>query len=257
MRLGAQVYSIRNQIQSPEGYFTTMVQLKSLGYDTVQHAGAAIGDPYLLRDLTQQAGLKQVCPNIDAKPILEDVDKVIETVRILGCDSIMLPYITPDDFVTLGSFREAWKPLEKPLEKLLDAGIIPAYHNHDFDIAPMSDWDGSFVDWLMENKPGWQFILDVCWAEFARQDVCAIFDKLGSRINCVHFKDYTGGMSCRHIPVFCACGKGIVQLKAYAQKVRQWGIQDVIVEQDNALQYPDPMAQMGRSAAHLKNLFEL
>lgn len=257
MRLGAQVYSVRNAIQTPEGYFTAMVQLKAMGYDTVQHAGAAISDPYLLRDLTQQAGLRQVCPNIDAKDILEDADKVIETVRILGCDSIMLPYITPDDFVTLDSFLQAWKPLEKPIEKLLDAGITPAYHNHDFDVAPMFDWDGSFVDWLFEHKKGWQFILDVCWAEFARTDVCGYFDKLADRINCVHFKDYTGGMNCRHMPVFCACGKGIVELPRYAERARQLGIKDVIVEQDNALCYPDPMGQMKQSADYLQDLFEI
>jgi len=255
MHLGAQVYSIRDQIQTPEGYFGAMVQLKAMGYDTVQHAGAAVTDPYLLRDLTQQAGLKQVCPNIDAAPILEDVDKVIETVRVLGCDSIMLPYVTPDDFSTLASFRAAWAPLEKPIQKLMDAGIVPAYHNHDFDVAPMSDWDGSFVEWLLENRPGWQFILDVCWAEYARQDVGGLFGKLGDRLNCVHFKDYTGGMNARHIPVFCACGKGVVALEAYAGWVQQLGIWDVIVEQDNALHYPDPMMQMRQSAQCLQKLF--
>lgn len=255
MYLGAQVYSIRNQLQTPEGYFSAMVQLKAMGYDTVQHAGAPLGDPYLLRDLTQQAGLRQVCPNIDAKPLLEDVDKVIADLRVLGCDSIMLPYITPDDFVTLSSFQKAWEPLEAPVQKLLDSGIIPAYHNHDFDVAPMSDWDGSFVDWLFENRPGWQFILDVCWAEYAHTDVCGWFRKLGDRINCVHFKDYTGGMSARHIPVFCACGKGVVDLPKYAEAVKALGIQDVIVEQDNALNYPEPMAQMKQSAAALEALF--
>ena len=126
MNLGAQVYSVRNQIQTPEGYLATMWELKTQGYDTVQHAGAALTDAYLLRDLTQQAGLRQTCPNIDAAPLLEDPDKVIETVRILGCDSIMLPYITPDDFVTKDSFLAAWAPLEAPIQKLMDAGSAVA-----------------------------------------------------------------------------------------------------------------------------------
>lgn len=256
MILGAQVYSVRTAIKSPEGYLETMRKLKAMGYETVQHAGAALDDAYLLRDLTQQAGLRQVCPNIDAKPLIENVDQVIADVKVLGCDSIMLPYITPDDFVTLESFQQAWAPLEKPILKLQEAGIAPAYHNHDFDVAPMFDWDGSFVQWLMENRPGWKFILDVCWVEFARADVRALLDDMGSRLDCVHFKDYTGGMSCRHIPVFCACGKGRVDLPAYAQKVKAMGIADVIVEQDNAIAYPDPFDQMAQSAAHLKKLFQ-
>ena len=255
MILGAQVYSVRTSIQTPEGYLQTMQKLKAMGYETVQHAGAALEDAYLLRDLTQQAGLRQVCPNIDARPLIEDPDKVIRDVKVLGCDSVMLPYITPDDFVTLDSFLQAWKPLEAAIVKLQEAGITPAYHNHDFDVAPIFDWDGSFVEWLLENRPGWKFIVDVCWAEFARRDVCALLDKLGSRVECVHFKDYTGGMSCRHIPVFCACGKGRVDLPRYAQKVQAMGIQDVIVEQDNALRYPDPMEQMAQSAVCLQALF--
>ena len=255
MYLGAQVYSVRDRIKTPEGYFAVMAELKGMSYETVQHAGAAIGDPYLLRDLTQQAGLRQVCPNIDRAPILENVAKVVETVKILGADSIMLPYITPDAFNSLESYQAAWKELEKPLEQLLDAGITPVYHNHDFDVAPMTGWDGSWVEWLLEHKPGWEFLLDVCWAEYAHRDVSTLFDKLGSRIHCVHFKDYTGGMNDRHVPVFCACGSGVVRLADYQKKVEALGIRDVIVEQDNALDYPDPMGQMRASAQYLKKLF--
>lgn len=254
MILGAQVYSVRSMIQTPEGYLQVLKGLKTMGYETAQHAGAALTDPYLLRDMTAEAGLRQICPNIDAKPILEDVDKVIEAVRILGCDSIMLPYITPDNFVTLKSFRENWAALETPIQKLLDAGITPVYHNHDFDVAPMSDWDGSFVQWLLENRPGWKFLLDVCWAEYARTNVLGYFDQLGDRIHSVHFKDYTGGMTCHHMPLFCACGKGIVQLERYMEKAKEMGIEHVIVEQDNAISYPDPMEQMAQSAAYLKQI---
>ena len=255
MRLGAQIYSLRTRIQTPEGYLEAMKQLKAMGYETIQHAGAPITDPYLLRDMTQEAGLTQICPNIDAAPLLEDPDKVIEAVRVLGCDSIMLPYITPDNFVTLESFLVNWAPLETPLKKLQDAGITPAYHNHDFDIAPMRNYDGSFVDYLFENRPGWKFILDVCWAEYARADVLAYLDKLGSILDCVHFKDYNGSITCRHMPVFTACGSGILPLGEYARKVAQLGIQDVIVEQDNAIDYPLPFDQMAQSASCLKKLF--
>ena len=52
MKLGAQIYSVRNYIQTPEAYANTLKKLKVLGYDTVQHAGPDILDPYLLRDLT-------------------------------------------------------------------------------------------------------------------------------------------------------------------------------------------------------------
>ena len=63
MKLGAQVYSVRNYIQTPDAYGETMKKLKAAGNDTIQHAGPDISDPYLLRDLTQEAGLTQICPN--------------------------------------------------------------------------------------------------------------------------------------------------------------------------------------------------
>lgn len=255
MRLGAQVYSVRTEIQTPEGYLQTMKQLKALGYETVQHAGAPLTDAWLLRDMTQEAGLRQICPNIDAKLLLEDPEGVIETVRVLGCDSIMLPCIAPNKFSTLESFLEKWEPFEVPLQKLQDAGIIPVYHNHGFDIAPMSNWDGSFVDYLLENRPGWKFILDVCWAQYAHVDVLAYLERLGDRLDCVHFKDYCGSINNMHHPVFTACGNGILPLAEYAQKVTQLGIEDVVVEQDNAIDYPSPFDQMAQSAACLKKIF--
>lgn len=62
MKLGAQVYSVRDSIQTPEAYGKTMKKLKAMGYDTVQHAGVEIKDPYLLRDLTRRPGLARSVP---------------------------------------------------------------------------------------------------------------------------------------------------------------------------------------------------
>ena len=255
MKLGAQVYSIRNFIQTPEAYFETMKQLKAQGYDTIQHAGPDIADPYLLRDLTQQAGLSHVCPNINTQMVKEDPERAIECVKVLGCDSMMLPCISGDTMASLNGFLQGWKPLEESLLKIRDAGIRLCYHNHAFDMAPMSDWDGSFVEYAMENMPHWEFILDVAWAQYAGVDTLAYMEKLGSRINCIHFKDYTASINKVNQPVFCACGAGKVVLEAYAQKVKSLGIENVIVEQDNAQDYPDPFGQMEESAAYLQKLF--
>lgn len=255
MKLGAQVYSVRNYIQTIADYGNTLRKLKSLGYDTVQHAGCDIADPYLLRDLTQAAGLQHVIPNINPAPLMENADKVIESVRVLGCDSIMLPYVPCDSMATLESFLAGWAPLEAPLRKLQEAGITLCYHNHAFDIAPMFGSRDSFLDYLLENKPDWQFILDVAWSQYAGVDTLAWMDKLGSRMNSLHFKDFTGSVNSGNCPVFCACGNGTVKLDLYAEKAKAMGIENVIVEQDNAQDYPDPFGQMQQSAACLRTLF--
>lgn len=255
MKLGAQVYSVRNYIQTPEAYGNTLKKLKAMGYDTVQHAGVDISDPYLLRDLTQQAGLDQVCPNINPTPLLEDADRVIECVRVLGCDSIMLPYVACDGMATLESFLAGWAPLEAPLRKLQEAGIALCYHNHAFDIAPMLGSKDSFVDYLLENRPDWQFILDVAWSQYAGVDTLSYMERIGSRMNCVHFKDYGSSINPQNKPVFCACGNGNVKLDIYAKKAAALGFAHVIVEQDNAQDYPDPFGQMARSAEALRQLF--
>ena len=255
MKLGAQVYSVRDRIQTPEDYLETMKKLKAMGYETIQHAGPQIEDPYLLRDLTQEAGLRQICPNFSGTAVLENPDKVIKCVKVLGCDSIMLPYVPGNTMNSLEGYLKGWNPLMAPLRKLQDAGIRLCYHNHDFDIAPMSNWDGSFVDYLMLYQTDWEFILDVSWSQYAGVDTMDYLSKLGKRLNCVHFKDHTPSINSQHHPVFCACGKGIVNLPLYAQKVKELGIEDVIVEQDNALIYPDPFAQMEQSADYLKKIF--
>ena len=255
MKLGAQVYSVRKYIQTPEDYGNTLKKLKTLGYDTVQHAGPDIADPYLLRDLTQEAGLRQVCPNINPTPLLEDADKVIACVRVLGCDSIMLPYVPCDGMATLESFLAGWAPLEAPLRKLQEAGIRLCYHNHAFDVAPMFGSTCSFVDYLLEHRPEWEFILDVAWTQYAGADTLACMEKIGSRMNCIHFKDFLPSINHNNRPVFCACGQGRVDLDIYAQKAIALGIENAIVEQDNAQDYPDPFSQMAQSAACLRTLF--
>lgn len=255
MKLGAQVYSVRKYIQTPEEYGNTLKQLKALGYDTVQHAGAEITDPYLLRDLTQEAGLSHVCPNLGNDLVLETPEKAIECIKVLGCDSLMLPFVPCDAMATLESFLAGWAPFEKSLNKLQEAGIRLCYHNHAFDIAPMFDSSLSFVDYLLENKPDWEFILDVAWSQYAGVDTLAYMEKIGSRMNCIHFKDFLPSVNHNNRPVFCACGNGKVALDIYAEKVKSLGIENVIVEQDNAQDYPDPFGQMAQSAATLRKLF--
>lgn len=255
MKLGAQVYSVRKYIQTTDDYGNTLNQLKALGYDTVQHAGVEITDAYLLRDLTQEAGLQQVCPNLSNTLVLETPDKAIEYVRILGCDSIMLPYVPCDGMATLESFLAGWAPFEAPLKKLQEAGIKLCYHNHAFDIAPMFGSQFSFVDYLLENKPDWEFILDVAWSQYAGVDTLAYMEKIGSRMNCIHFKDFLPSVNHNNRPVFCACGNGKVKLDIYAEKAKFLGIENVIVEQDNAQDYPDPFGQMAQSAAAVRKLF--
>lgn len=180
---------------------------------------------------------------------------MIECVKVLGCDSIMLPFVGSNTMNTLEGFLKGWNPLMASLRKLQEAGIRLCYHNHAFDIAPISYWDGSFLDYLMLYQPDWEFILDVSWAQYAGVDTIAYLEKLGKRLNCIHFKDHTASINSGNQPVFCACGSGIVRLADYAEKVKELGIEDVIVEQDNALLYPDPFGQMEQSADYLKKIF--
>ena len=47
-----------------------------------------------------------------------------------------------------------------------------------------------------------------------------------------------------------------MELERCARKVRQLGIRDVIIEQDNAQDYPDPFGQMSLSAQNVRKLFD-
>ena len=249
MKLGAQLYSVRTFTQTAEELDVTFARLKEMGYECVQLSGAGPIDAETLRQTAEKHQLPIVCTHVPVDRILNDTDAVIAEHRTFGCSVIGLGSIPKDkrtDRETLDAFLEE---LKVAVAKIEAAGMRFAYHNHAFEFEPYTDGSPCMYDRMLAEFPNWSFILDTYWVEFAGKSAVEYLYKVGAdRLANVHFKD----MANDEARSICACGNGVLDFEAIYRACADLKVQNVLVEQDNAVKFDDPFAQMATSFAHLR-----
>ena len=113
--------------------------------------------------------------------------------------------------------------------------------------------DGKIIyDILIDELPELDFIVDTYWVKYAGCDVLDYIKKIGaSRIKNVHLKD----MKTEPQGEICPCGEGITDFAPIIRLCDEMGIENALVEQDNAPDSGDSIAQMKISYENLKQLF--
>lgn len=248
MKLGAQLFSVRTFLQSEWDLRQTFQRIKEIGYENVQLSGAAAFSAELIREVSEQNGLPVVCTHTSFDRILQDTDNVICEHRIFGCPVVGLGMM-PKEYRGSREGLEAFlKTIETPVRKIMDAGLSFAYHNHAFEFLPFED-GGNAYDTMLEHLPDWHFIMDTYWVEFAGQSAAEYIRRIGKdRLVNIHFKD----MATDEKRSICACGDGCLDFVNLHRICQEVGVQNVLVEQDNAVNASDPFMEMESSFRHLR-----
>jgi sugar phosphate isomerase/epimerase len=248
MKLGAQFYSIRDNTQTPEDLRRAFESVKEIGYEIAQMSAICEIDAELLRSYSEELKLPITCTHSAFDRIIGDTEKLIEEHKTYGCPTIGLGYM-PGEYHGEGiySFIEA---IREPLKKIKAAGLNFAYHNHAFEFEKV---DGKIIyDILIEELPDLDFIIDTYWVKYAGYDVMEYIKRIGAkRIKNVHFKD----MKSEPQGDICPCGEGIIDFEPIVRLCDEMGIVNALVEQDNAPDTGDSIAQMKISYENLKHLF--
>lgn len=248
MKLGAQFYSIRDNTQTPEELYHAFKRIKELGYEVVQMSAICEIAPELLKFYSEEFALPITCTHSPFDRIINDTDRLIEEHKIYGCPTIGLGYM-PNEYHGNGihSFIEA---IKEPLRKIKAAGLNFAYHNHAFEFEKA---DGRIIyDILIEELPELDFIIDTYWVKYAGYDVIEYIKRIGAeRIKNVHLKD----MKSEPQGDICPCGEGVTDFAPIVKLCDEMGIENALVEQDNAPDAGDSIAQMKISYDNLKHLF--
>jgi len=252
MKLGAQLYSVRKYTQNEADYEFTFQKIHDIGYENVQVSGGFAIDPYKLRDLSLKYDLPIVCTHCSFDRIVYDTAALIEEHKIYGCPVIGIGSMPKEYRGSLENLESFLSIMKEPVKKIIDAGLGFSYHNHDFEFRPLEDGRLPF-DIMLERCPDWKFLLDTYWVEFAGYSAIDYIAKVGTkRLTNVHFKD----MASDEKRSICACGQGTLDFKAIFEQCEKLGVENVLVEQDNASNMDDPLGQMQLSFDHLRPIIK-
>ena len=253
MKLGAQLYSVRNLVQTPADIRTTFARLADMGYENVQLSGAGKIDPNELKGIVDDTGMKIVCTHVPYTDLINDTDRLIREHLIFGSPVIGLGYLPRELRGTTENVEKFFREIAEPVKKIQSAGLTFAYHNHAFEFDKIADTDTDLYSLMLERCPDWDFILDTYWVEYAGHSAIEYIQKIGgNRLTNIHFKDMANDEK-RSI---CPCGSGTLDFKAIYEACKQVGVENVLVEQDNAANRPDPLGEMQKSFAHLRPIIK-
>ena len=268
--VGLQLYTVRDDMA--KDFKGTLQQVKALGYDGVEFAGLFGHAPADIKAWCAEIGLNPISAHVPLAEMLEDIDKVIADYKTIGCEYIVVPYVTEERRPGGELFKQMVEEIRTIGAKCKEAGLVLLYHNHDFEFAKTET--GEFgLDYLYANVSAdlLQTELDQCWVKYAGQDPVAYLQKYSGRSPVVHLKDYYASGEQKEDPYaliglnegekkenkafeFRPLSYGVQDIPAIIEASKKAGSKWLIVEQDQPSMGKTPMECAGMSMEYLKSL---
>ena len=258
MKIGINLYSLRNQIKTEQDFLKTAKALSEMGYSSIQFSGAPY-DPDVITRVSKESGLPVVLTHMPMDRIIGDTDALMEEHDRFGCKNIGLGAMPMNIILDEKECKETIAKLNLAAERMSKNGFSFFYHHHHYEFYRHGD--ERIFDYMLKNAPHINFTADTYWLQFGGVDVMSFLDKLEGRIGCVHLKDYTimqytneGGKQDLK-PTFAPLGDGNMDFVAIVEKMKRLGTKHFLVEQDNATLQPDPLGEALRSVNYIKREF--
>ena len=248
MKLGAQLYTVREFTQTTDALAETLAKVADIGYTSVQVSGTGPYEPAWLKEQLQKNGL--VCPVTHTNPdrIADETAAVVEEHNIFGCPVVGIgsaPGGFENGFSDLAAFTRRFLPAAKILQ---EKGCVLGYHNHHFEFIKENGM--TLLEKMAADFPPelLTFILDTYWVQYSGGDPAAFIKKMSGRVQCVHLKDLAIVNREQRMAVV---GEGNINFDAVFSACEGAGTQYLLVEQDDCYG-EDPFACLKRSYEYLK-----
>ena len=251
MKLGAQLFTVREFCQDLPGFAETLKKVADIGYTTVQVSGTCAYDAQWLKEQLERNGLRCVLTHIPAQQLREDLDRVCREHQSFGCGCVGLGWhgfaaeTVRQDYA---GFLETYKPIAK---KLREKGLYFMYHNHAHEFLHL---DGSTVlDRMAQDFAADEmgFTLDTFWIQAGGGSSVDYIRKFKGRVPCIHLKDFRYTKAEANREKMAAVGEGNINFAQVVQAAADAGTEYLLVEQDDC-HGEDPFACLKRSYEYLR-----
>lgn len=244
-KFGLQLYTLRNDMAKDlEG---TIAKVAAAGYKEVEFAGYYNKTPQEIKAILVKNGLTSPSTHIAINLLETEIDKTIETAKVIGHQYIVCPFLAPNIRQTIDQYKKHAATLNRAGQACKKAGLQLAYHNHDFEFATL---EGQIpYDLLLASTDPKlvQMEMDLYWTVKAGVDPLVYFAKHPGRFPLVHVKD----MANTEKKEFAEVGRGTIDFKKIFAQSKKAGIKHYFVEQD---QSANPLESIKISADYLKKL---
>ncbi len=227
IKLGVQLFTLRDQCKNAEGFEETLRFLNDIGCNVIQISGIGDINPKIVAELVDKYSM-DVC--VTHKPydrMKNDLDALIYEHDLINCNNIGIGCMP-------GSVHESYEGVtgfivkcNEIAEKMALKGKTLHYHNHALEFEV---YDGKRTfERLIEEVPALRFIPDTYWMQVGGVNPAEYIKKLSGRVDVCHFKDMRIVNSTQQ---FAECGTGNLDLSACYRSCKEIGVKYIVIEQD-------------------------
>jgi sugar phosphate isomerase/epimerase len=186
-RVGVQLYTVRDAMQ--KDFEGTLAKVAAIGYKEVEFAGYFDKPPQQIKEILSRNNLTSPSAHIDYASLTGDAwSKAIDAAQTIGHEYLINAWVDEAVRKEPGSWKRIAETYNRAGEISQTAGIQFAYHNHNFEFAPV---EGKLpYDFLLEtcDPKLVQMEMDLCWITSAGKDPVDYFRRYPGRFPLVHVK---------------------------------------------------------------------
>ena len=230
-KIGVQLYTIRDFMNTEEEVRESFKKLKALGYDQAQTAGCKISYE-AFGQIAKEEGIEIVGTHENFELMVNDFDASYKNHELLGTKIMGIGGFFAAEFE---KYVEFVKNANTVGEKIAAKGGKFTYHNHHHEFI-MQENGQIIMDYLADNlNPETNsFVLDTHWVQRGGGDVCQWIKKLSGRIDILHLKDFKVYRDENNVtlPMFAEIGNGNLNWEGIMAAAADAGVKYYVVEQD-------------------------
>jgi sugar phosphate isomerase/epimerase len=229
-QVAVQLYTLRDQLTTPEDYQESLQKVADIGYKSVQVSGPRPISESHIAALCAEKGLVINSSHEDSELILKNPEKVVENLEAFGCRYTAYPYPKDIDFSSRDSVKALIEGLDASGKVLADAGKVLTYHNHALELEML---DGMPILEIIYGQTDPRYLqgeIDTYWIHAGGSSPQAWCARLRDRLPLLHIKDYAIADDGK--PRFAEIGQGELDFQTIIATAEASGCQWFIVEQD-------------------------
>lgn len=239
MKIGLQLYNLRQHLNTEEDVYETLRRVREIGYKVVQISGLKdFRDSNIIQAITNACSeySLEICATHINTTLLEDnFDYIVWLHKLWNCKYVGLGAIDKQyrDKPSIEGYMEYASKIETYAKRLESHGLHLVYHNHEFEFMKIGQQ--RLIDVLIQNTKITQFELDTHWIQRGGMDPTKLIYSLNGRVDILHLKDYAiyhDGSGLRSEIRYAEIGCGNLDFKEIIEAAKRCDCKYMLVEQD-------------------------
>ena len=249
-KLGLQMWTLRDYMDTPEGVRMCFRRMKESGYDLAQTAGCKIPYEDYAR-IAREEGIAICGTHLEFEDIVNDTEETIRKQKLLDSEFMGIGGFHCDSVEATEDFIEK---ANKAAERIYKEGMKFTYHNHWNEFRPFPN--GRLPIEMLEeglDPEKTSFCIDTYWAQFGGADVRYWLERLAGRVDIIHLKDMTPTGEWPGPQRITEVGSGNLWWEGIIATAEKIGVKYFVVEQDET--ELDPFDSIRISSEYLHKNF--